>query len=204
MIKVLLPEKYRWCSNPYYNMPWHGKVPRPMDIKSSVLYVYAVNDDLFGLKAYKGDFHIHSYDADGHESNMGLLANLKKAGYDFATLINRYCTHSAEKVKCVMTRLPDIFTVLPGEEVYIASEHTQALSVFTDRSVVELYALNKAQCDAEIANISAALPQMPADIGAYNYAVHVWIAQTIHKSGACPYCLIHTRFGMMYIICPKR
>ena len=55
-----------------------------------VFYVYAVNDDLFGKRAYKGDLHSHSVYSDGSEHYTEVAANYRSSGFDFMALTDHY------------------------------------------------------------------------------------------------------------------
>ena len=182
VIKIILPESHMFCTNPYYQPPAHGRVSRPSDQRSPTLYLYALEPDLYRLRPYKGDFHLHSSDSDGHESSCGVLANLRRAGYDFSALTNHYWYHSAAKVRKLWQGLPDVFTVLTGEEVHTPSEYLHAVSIGASQSVNDLYYQNREQCDAEIEAIAKDLDR-PDTIDPHNYASRLWVARTIRKFG---------------------
>ena len=182
VLKLILPESHMFCTNPYYQPPAHGRVPRPSDQRNPVLFLYALEPDLYRLRPYKGDFHLHSSDSDGHESSCGVLANLRKAGYDFSALTNHYWYHSAAKVRKLWEGLPDVFTVLTGEEVHTPNELLHAVSIGASQSVNDLYYQNREACDAEIAEIEQGL-DLPDTIDPHNYASRLWVARTIGKFG---------------------
>ncbi|MBS7263139.1 MAG: hypothetical protein KIG36_05995 [Eubacteriales bacterium] len=181
-LKLTLPEEQQYCSNPYYQPPAHGRVPRPKDQRYPVLYLYALESDLYCLRPYKGDFHLHSSDSDGHESSCGVLANMRRAGFDFSALTNHYWFHSAEKVARLWKGLPDVFTVLPGEEVHVPSEYLHAVAVGGTKSVNDFYYRNREACDREIDAIAGGL-DLPETIDAHNYASRIWVADKIREFG---------------------
>lgn len=183
VLKLTLPEELRFCSNPYYQPPAHGRVPRPGDIARPMMYLYALEEDLYPMRVFKGDFHLHSSDSDGHESSCGVMANLRKAGYDFAAMTNHYWFHTAEKVNRIFAGVEDIIRILPAEEVHTPTEFVHVVGVGQSRSVNDWYYQNRQICDAEIAQIEQSLPELPEGINRYNYACRVWTAQTIRKFG---------------------
>ncbi len=183
VLKITKPEELRYCSNPYYQPPAHGRVPRPGDLARPVLYLFAVADDLLPLRVFKGDFHLHSSDSDGHESSCGVLSNLRKAGFDFAALTNHYWFHSFEKVAGQWAGVEEIMKVLPAEEVHTPTEFVHAVGVGQKESVNDYYYSNKEKCDQEIAKIEETLTDLPESIDRHNYACRVWTAQTIRSFG---------------------
>ena len=50
------------------------------------LRVYAVEEDLYRLRPYRGDFHAHSCYSDGKEAPAIVAANYRKAGFDFLSI----------------------------------------------------------------------------------------------------------------------
>lgn len=185
VIKILPPERLRYCQSPYYQPPQHGRVPRHSSLRMPVLHCYALADDLYGMNAYKGDLHIHSTDSDGHESSVGVIANLKRAGYDFLALTNHYWYHSREKVLGQTEGFPDVITLMPGEEIHVPSEYIHAVGIGHSQSVNDEYYQNRERCEAEIAAIEETL-ELPEDTEKHNFACHVWIARKVREYGGLP------------------
>ena len=183
VIKITMPEPLRYCSNPYYQPPAHGLVPRPSDIAKPVLYLYALETDLYRLRPYKGDFHLHSSDSDGHESSCGTLANLRRAGYDFAALTNHYWFHSFEKVRKQWTGVEDVMTLFPAEEIHTPTEFLHAVGVGHRESINDLYYGHREECDNEISEIEKSLTDLPSSIDKRNYASRLWVARKMKELG---------------------
>lgn len=67
VLKLNLDESERFYPRPFSQMAGCGRVPKYSDLAQPRLFLYALSRDLYGLRAYKGDFHLHSSDSDIHE-----------------------------------------------------------------------------------------------------------------------------------------
>ncbi len=186
-VKIRLPEHLQYSANPYYHPPYR-RVPniyKKPPLRNPILYLYAVEEDLYGLRVYKGDLHLHSVASDGHESLGGVMANLRKAGFDFAALTNHYVHLSQKELAATFEGMPDIFTCLQGEEVHVPEEFIHEVCVGGRESVNAHYRANKEQCEAEIDSLIQTL-DIPEGVDPYNLGVRLWIADTAKKFGGMP------------------
>lgn len=185
VLKIRLPEVLQYSTNPHYNPPYRSAhAPLKQEaIRCPTLSVYAVEPDLYGKKVFKGDLHAHTWDSDGHESDIGILANWKKAGHDFGAITNHYWYHSYENAMETIKDLPDLFTLIPGEEVHVPSEFIHVVAVGGKKSVNDAYYDNTEAVLAEIAALEKTL-DIPEGIDPHNYASRVWIAQKAREYGA--------------------
>ena len=184
-IKIILPEELQYYPNPYYKPPYCGRRIKHAALGHPMLYLYSVNEDLYGLTVYKGDMHIHTYDSDGRESVGGVIANLKKAGFDYAAITDHYWYDSSVKAKELFADLPDVFTCLPGEEVHTPVEYIHVVSIGASQSVNKYYFEHQDECEACIRELAETL-KIPEGIDRYNYASRYWVAETSRKFGGMP------------------
>ncbi len=182
VLKINLPEELQYSTNPHYNPPYRSAhAPMKRDpLRFPTLSVFAVEPDLFGLRVFKGDLHAHTWDSDGHESNPGLIADWVRAGHAFGAITNHYWHHSYEQANETLKKLPDFFTLLPGEEVHVPSEFIHVVSVGGKHSVNDRYYEHSEEVLGEIAALQKTL-DIPEGIDPYNYACRVWIAEQIRK-----------------------
>lgn len=182
-LKLILPEELRYYHNPYYHPPYRTvKRPKHGSLQHPVLWLYAVEKDLYPLRVYKGDLHMHTCESDGRESMAGLFSNLKKAGMDFAALTDHYRYPSSVQVRELFSDAPDCFTFLPGEEVHVPSEYIHTVSVGASASVNAYYYEHREECEARIRELSETL-EIPEGIDRYNYAARYWVGERIHEFG---------------------
>ncbi|MBQ4098056.1 MAG: PHP domain-containing protein [Clostridia bacterium] len=118
--------------------------------------IYALEKDLYVLRPYKGDLHIHSFESDGFESPELVAANYRKKGYDFISLTDHYRMDTsfalAEKFKSVNGGLK----VFPGEEVHPlkAGGVFHVVNFNGKKSVNEIYDNDEEKAIAEIEEIA--------------------------------------------------
>ncbi|MCQ2424882.1 MAG: hypothetical protein MJ070_01950 [Lachnospiraceae bacterium] len=185
VLRVKLPEVLQYSTNPHYNPPYRSAhAPMKQEaLRFPALSVYAVEPDLFGMKVFKGDLHAHTWDSDGHESDVGIIANWRKAGHDFGAITNHYWYHSYEKAMETLNDLPDVFSLFPGEEVHVPSEFIHVVAIGGKKSVNDAYYDNTEAVIAEIAELEKTL-DIPDGIDKHNYASRVWIADKAREYGA--------------------
>ena len=56
----------------------------------SIVYLYCVEEDLYKLRPFKGDFHLHTQRSDGRESPAGVSAACRSAGLDFWAITDHF------------------------------------------------------------------------------------------------------------------
>ncbi|MBP3422712.1 MAG: hypothetical protein J6K86_02995 [Clostridia bacterium] len=81
-------------------------------------YAYAINEDLVGLKPYKGDTHLHTTGSDGAYSPFETACYYREGGYDFIAITDHHKMYPSREGQEKMQPLTDLFTVFIGEEVH--------------------------------------------------------------------------------------
>jgi hypothetical protein len=80
--------------------------------------IYALEDDLFTRRPYKGDLHIHSRRSDGQESPAYVAGACRRIGLDFmAVTDHRRYEPSLEAMEAYQDVDTDL-RIYPGEEVH--------------------------------------------------------------------------------------
>lgn len=80
--------------------------------------IYCVDEDLYGRKPYKGDFHIHSCMSDGTEDPEFVAAAARSIGMDFIALTDHYQYEPSLQAIEILKEFKTDFLLLPGEEVH--------------------------------------------------------------------------------------
>lgn len=184
-IKIGLPEELQYYPNPYYHAPYGRNRTKHPTLRHPVLYIYSVNDDLYGKRIYKGDLHIHTYDSDGREAVGHVIGNLKKAGFDFAAITDHYWFDSSRKAQALLSELPDVFSCISGEEIHVPSEFIHVVSIGATQSVNQYYFEHQEECDLRMRELSRTL-NVREGIDRYNYACRYWVAEMSKMFGGMP------------------
>ncbi|NLX26800.1 MAG: hypothetical protein GXY61_12735, partial [Lentisphaerae bacterium] len=112
-------------------------VRRPTSEFSAV--VYSVDPDLYALRPFRGDFHLHTIGSDGKEDCLYMAARCREIGMDFAAISDhRRMEPSLEAID--YWRKYDLdFKLYPGEEVHAPDNHVHVINFGASRSVNQMY-----------------------------------------------------------------
>ena len=82
------------------------------------LRVYALSDDLFTRKPWKGDLHMHSHHSDGRESPGFVAASCRKIGLDFMAVTDHGRYEPSMEAQADFAEVPVDMLICRGEEVH--------------------------------------------------------------------------------------
>lgn len=85
---------------------------------AETLEIYALEDDLFGKNAYKGDNHMHTRFSDGKDSPEYMAAAACTNGYDYCVITDHKVFEPSLIAKEFFEKTGVDFLVIPGEEVH--------------------------------------------------------------------------------------
>lgn len=148
-----------------------------------VFSVYAVDEDLIGLRPWKGDFHLHSCRSDGQESPLYVASAYRQAGFDFFALTDHHQMPPSHEVIDGMAKLDTDFKVYPGEEVHPPNNCVHHVNFGGSFSVNDLHRRGEAY-EKEVDAVEATLdvPWMDA-ADRRRYASSCWVFQKIREAG---------------------
>jgi hypothetical protein len=161
--------------------------------------LYALEDDLFLRRPYKGDTHMHTYYSDGKESPAYLAASCRKIGMDFIAITDhRQYAPSLEAMK-VFKSTPSDLHIFPGEEVHPPANRVHIVNFGGSFSVNTLFERDNYR--AEVAEIAEKLAYLPAGIDRYPFASCLWTFDKIRQAGGLgifchPYWYSRQRFDV--------
>jgi predicted metal-dependent phosphoesterase TrpH len=160
-------------------VPQVEKMPRGFPLE---LRVYAVEEDLYRLRPYRGDLHAHTCYSDGREAPAIVAANYRKAGFDFLAITDheRY-EPSIEAINAYRDTPLDI-RLFPGEEVHPQENSTHYIHFGGTSSVNKLMRSDWARYHREVAEIAAGL-DIPESLNRKEFASCQWVCREIHKAG---------------------
>jgi hypothetical protein len=159
--------------------PQADAMPRGFPLE---LRVYAVEEDLYRLRPYRGDLHAHTCCSDGAEAPAVVAANYRKAGFDFLAITDheRY-EPSIEAINAYRDALIDI-SLFPGEEVHPQGNRTHYIHIGGTYSVNQLMRNDWARYHRETAEIAADL-DLPDGLNREEAASCRWVCREIHRAG---------------------
>lgn len=161
--------------------------------------LYALEPDLFELKPFKGDTHMHSYRSDGKESPAFVAASSRKIGMDFIAITDHYIyTPSLEAIDAFRDIEIDL-RMYPGEEIHAPKNSVHMVNFGGDFSVNELFKSDTYM--KEVKDLEATLDYLPKDIDRYTYASCLWCFNKIKEGNGLgvfchPYWFCIIQYGV--------
>ena len=144
--------------------------------------VYAVNEDLFSKRAYKGDLHSHTIYSDGEETIDEVAANYRAAAFDFLSLTDHFKRFPSLMMKEITDKCQFGLYVYPGEEVHVPDIRFHYVHVGGDYSVNEYYVDNKETYQREYKEIYESIDLPEGDLR--DFAARLtWIHNNNKKAG---------------------
>lgn len=143
-------------------------------------HIYSLLPDLYKKKAYKGDLHVHTNRSDGKEEPAVVVANYRKAGFDFMAITDHHkWSPSREAIEKYKNTVIDL-KLFYGEEVHVPNDYIHAVNFGGNFSVNELYANDREKIDIEVKKTAQNIV-VPEGINALEYCYRKWIADNIRK-----------------------
>lgn len=120
-------------------------------------WVYALKPDLFELRPYIGDIHMHTTHSDGRDSNLEMALVGLSRGFDFMAVSDHGrrigSTSLIEEFRCVPTSLK----LFPGEEAHGSLLHINNFD--SSGGIAEWVRENRADFDARTERILKTIPE---------------------------------------------
>ena len=98
----------------------HDEDGKPRELFT--LELYALRDDLYDLRPFRGDFHLHtSFSACGkrYEDPRYVVAVGRAAGLDFIAVTDHCQIHGSEAARQYYAALETSYRIFPGEECHM-------------------------------------------------------------------------------------
>jgi hypothetical protein len=143
--------------------------------------VYSVGDDLFSLRPYKGDFHIHSDRSDGREPPAHVAAACRRIGLDFVAVTDHYRYEPSLEAIRAFDGVEMDFRVFPGEEVHPPDNPIHIVNFGGSFSVNKLID-DEQSYRAGVRGIEEKLKDLSPGIDPYLYASAVWCFDRIREA----------------------
>lgn len=139
--------------------------------------VYALEDDLFELRPYKGDLHLHTNRSDGMETPEHMLCACRERGLDFFAITDHNRFEPSLEAIAALEKVPNRMVAFKGEEVHAGCDDPRealcpvhilsldadyAISPFTSFQTDESYETAVATLDADFDHLAAEKPWLGA------------------------------------------
>lgn len=144
-------------------------------------HIYSLNEDLFALRPYKGDFHMHSNVSDGVESPGYVAGASRRSGMDWMALSDHRKYQGSKMAQDAFAGLPVDLRIYPGEECHPPENPVHILSFGANDGVSACYA-DEAKYKAEVTELQATLT-VPPGANPFIFASCVWASNKIRERG---------------------
>ncbi len=149
----------------------------PMDFN-----VYALNPDLYSLRPYKGDFHIHTMRSDGRESPEYVAARYREAGFDFIAISDHHRYEPSLEAIDYWNRYSVGLKMFPGEEVHPPDCPVHMLNFGGSYSINELFK-DEDKFRREVEKLIPELGEVLPGADPFAVAATTWTFDQIRKAG---------------------
>jgi len=152
-------------------------------------HLYSLKADLYALRPFRGNFHIHTTGSDGREESRYVAARYRQLGMDFCAISDH---GNYEPSLAAMNYWKDInpdYKLYPGEEVHLSDNPVHIINFGADRSINRLCHDNEEKYHEEVKKIEDALPDKIPGVNSFAVAACEWGFDQIRKAGGlCVFC----------------
>ncbi len=167
----------------YGEQKWRIRIFAGEKTNGHTMEMYSLKPDLYELRPYKGDLHLHTNHSDGLECPETVAANYRKAGYDFIAITDHHKYTAAQVANTAYAGLATNFVIYNGEEVH--NNHMGQMHVVnfdSASSVNELILNDRENTLAEIEEIKNS-PELEGAFDKTDIAWRIWTYRKIKESG---------------------
>ena len=146
------------CANgeyEHYIMPYLVDEAGMWSIREKIS-LFSAEPDLYALRPWKGDFHMHSCRSDGAHAPCEVAACCRRKGCDFMALTDHHQYQPSLDAVAAMEKLPTEMRCYPGEEIHAGRVHV--VNFGGSFSVNDFYRDNAEEFGNLVASIAAVLP----------------------------------------------
>lgn len=145
--------------------------------------LYSVKEDLYALRPFKGDFHIHSTRSDGKECPTYVAARYRQHGFDFIAISDHRKYEPSLEAISFWKRFDLDFQLYPGEEVHSPDNSVHIINFGASQSVNELFRADEAKYRREVKAIMETLPELESGLDPFPVAASEWVFERIRENG---------------------
>jgi predicted metal-dependent phosphoesterase TrpH len=144
---------------------------------------YSLKPDWYGLRPFKGDFHIHTTGSDGRECPEYVAARYRQKGFDFAAISDHRNYQPSLAARDFYAPLGLDFRLFPGEEVHSPGNPVHIVNFAGDFSITERFQADEERYQREVAAILATMKQDIPQLNYFPVAASQWVCDRIREAG---------------------
>ncbi|MGI6295353.1 MAG: PHP domain-containing protein [Armatimonadota bacterium] len=161
--------------------------------------LYALDEDLFDLRPYKGDMHMHTNKSDGVESPAYVAASCRKIGLDYMAITDHYTIEPSREVIKTFENANIDLRLYPGEEVHPPGNPVHMVNFGGSIGVNALF--KTPEYEKEVAEIEKELNFIPEGVKRHNFASCLWCFNKIREGGGLgifchPYWIFRQKYDV--------
>lgn len=165
--------------------------------------LYAVDEDLFDLRPYKGDMHMHTNKSDGVESPAYLASSCRKIGLDYIAVTDHHTIEPSREAIKAFENVDIDLRLYPGEEVHPPGNPVHMVNFGGSIGVNALF--KTPEYEQEVAEIEKELDFMPEGVDRHNYASCLWCFKKIREGGGLsifchPYWIFRHKYDVPHYL----
>lgn len=151
--------------------------------RTLVFSVYALEDDLWERRPFKGDLHMHSRYSDGRESPAYVAGACRLIGLDFMAVTDHGMYRPSLEAQAAFAGVRHDLRIFAGEEVHPPDNPVHIINFGGSFSLNELFRNEPDQYRSEVARLMQDLGELPAGVDRYQYASCLWCFERIRQAG---------------------
>lgn len=145
--------------------------------------IYALDEDLYNKRPFKGDMHIHTTGSDGDESPQMVAAEYRKSGYDFISITDHRALQPSLDAINIFKNIPTSFKIFPGEEIHLGTKGVFHYVNFNPKySVNDIIKADFDGVEREVKELSKGI-EADNDVDRLELAWFKWMYENAKKSG---------------------
>ncbi|HIJ73778.1 MAG TPA: PHP domain-containing protein [Candidatus Hydrogenedentes bacterium] len=143
--------------------------------------VYALDEDLYVRRPFKGDFHIHSCRSDGKEPPGYVAAACRAIGLDFMAVTDHGLYRPSIEAQDAFAGTPIDLRIFPGEEAHPPENPVHIVNFGGNVAVNDL--MGQDAYAREVAALERDLGPLPFGVDPRHYASACWCFSKIRETG---------------------
>lgn len=155
--------------------------------------LYSMEEDLFALRPWKGDLHVHTYHSDGKESPAYVAGMYRGAGFDFMAVTDHRKYAPSLEAMAAFEGVPIDLRLYPGEEVHPPDNPVHIVNFGGRFSINAIFDADEYRSEVQAIESRLGAP--------YQYASCVWCFDKIREADGLgifchPYWLAGHRYDV--------
>lgn len=157
--------------------------------KKRRFHLYSLKEDLYALRPFRGNFHIHTTGSDGKEEARYVAARFRQIGMDFCAISDHRNYEPSIVARDYWKDLNPSFKLYPGEEVHATDNPVHIIHFGGDYSINRLCFDNDEKYREEVNARAAAMTDKVPGVNYFAVASSEWVFDEIRKAGGlCVFC----------------